>query len=537
MPVSGLDDFNEDAEETFEEDTSAEMEILEEEFQEGDEDFQDSEMSDEAFFEEEVLLEDIFERNPVLPDVEVYEYETPQLYRAIQTGSRSYCETTEECVQELRTAMANRESIINIYYIGDEYRDGYAKELQDMAVAYDMALGSNTGDYLRYHYKSVSRRTFRGSSDIGTYYRFEYKFSFLSTAQEEEDVTAAMGTIMSSLALTGDTEKDIRAIFAYVTANVLYDSGDYEFFSVHSAYAAVIQGRAVCQGYATMLYRMLRQAGIDCRIVGGRAGSVNHAWIMVEIDGLWYFLDPTWDAGRTSDEWQYYLIGSEQFYKDHVWEEEYQTDPLFDLYEISEENYDRNEPALPEEIFLERMYEHLLGRHSDAIGLAYWMDMLQTGRQDSLGVLAGFLGSHEFSKKDITQTYERVRNLLEDEMFWQYADLNVSDETLLNVIRCYNLVLDRQPELGGLRYWCRKIDEMHISYKEVFKGFIFSSERGSRPLDDDEFLAMMYRVILYRQPYMGEISSWQEGRAEGKSREDFFEALTETDEYVMLYGE
>ncbi len=548
MSVTALDDFSEETEAVFQDaenieefdETDADeisisdINIDDTEVEEG---ISEEETEEEQTFEEEILIEEIYEINPVLSDVEPYEYEIPELYGAIDTGSRIYYETTDECAQALRTAMINREVTINIYYIGDEYSEGYSKSLLDLAVAHDLLLENGSGDYLRYHYTSVDRRTFRGSSDQGVYYRFQYTFSYLSTGEQEDAVTSAMTSIMNGLDLSGDTVNDINQIYSYVTAHVAYDSSEHEAYSVHSAYAAVIEGKSVCQGYVTMLYRMFREAGINSRIVGGRAGSVNHAWIMVEIDGVWYYLDPTWDAGLASDDWQYYLIGSSQFLTNHIWVDQYQTDPLYATYVISEENYFSEEPVEPEEMFLESLYTNLLSRHSDPGGLAYWKNMLQTGTVDSLGVICGFLNSYEYAAKDLSQTYDLVKNLLADENFQQSADLTVRDETLLIVIRCYNYVLDRQPELSGLRYWCRKLDEENISYKDLFKGFLFSNERSSRTLSDEAFIDLVYRLILNRQPDAAELEQWEESFPGVADREVIFDQVTDTEEYHQLYNE
>lgn len=485
--------------------------------------------------------------------------------------------------------MLNRENPINIYYMGDEYQEGYAKMVQDLAVAHDMRLDTNTGDYLRYHYKSVNRRTFKGSVGGKVYYRFEYDFSYLSTAEQETAVTSAIKTIMRDIKRTGNTKKNISRIYEYVTSHVVYDGSDYDDYNVHSAYAAVIHGRSVCQGYATMLYRMLREAGINCRIVGGRAGSINHAWVMAELKGRWYFLDPTWDAGRKPGEWQYYLIGSQRCFKDHTWEDAYQTDPLFATYDIAAEDCNPDDsdeletrpetessmehdtsthnnnntgpetvkeiesivgpetesetPSEPEkepeasEIVLDSLYANLLGREADSVGMAYWMDILQSGKDDSLGVLCGFLNSDEFKKKDISETQTFVKKLLADESFWQYSGLTVQEETLLTTINSYNVVLERQPEAKGLRYWINKVEVEHIPYREMFRGFVFSPERESKPVDDKNFIEMLYVFILNREPSAEELDGWLTKCAAGSSREEIFDALTDTDEYHRLYNE
>lgn len=55
-------------------------------------------------------------------------------------------------------------------------------------------------------------------------------------------------------------------------ANVKYDYenlDDTDYKLKYTAYAALLNGTAVCQGYANLLYRMALEAGIDARFISG----------------------------------------------------------------------------------------------------------------------------------------------------------------------------------------------------------------------------------------------------------------------------
>jgi hypothetical protein len=63
-------------------------------------------------------------------------------------------------------------------------------------------------------------------------------------------------------------------------------------------------GKAVCAGYAKLAVAVGEAAGLEIRYVVGdsrsRGGSVDgrgHAWNVVRLDGRWYLMDVTWDAG------------------------------------------------------------------------------------------------------------------------------------------------------------------------------------------------------------------------------------------------
>jgi len=73
-----------------------------------------------------------------------------------------------------------------------------------------------------------------------------------------------------------------------------------------TAYGALVQGSASCEGYARGLLLLMDLQGIDCYIVTGDAtnskgDAVGHAWNKVRIDGDWYQLDATWDDPVTED--------------------------------------------------------------------------------------------------------------------------------------------------------------------------------------------------------------------------------------------
>ncbi len=66
-----------------------------------------------------------------------------------------------------------------------------------------------------------------------------------------------------------------------------------------SAYGALVEGRAVCEGYSRAMQLLLHRSDIPCTLVNGTAEGAAHMWNVVTIDGLNYHLDPTWnDAGN-----------------------------------------------------------------------------------------------------------------------------------------------------------------------------------------------------------------------------------------------
>ena len=123
-------------------------------------------------------------------------------------------------------------------------------------------------------------------------------------------------------------------MYDYICSNVSYDYehwGESDYSLKRTAYAALINGNAVCQGYCTALYRLLLAAGVDNRIIYGTGYQTknegeDHTWNLISIYGDYYNADATWDAG--DEDRKYYLKSDETFRSDHARSEEYISDSL-----------------------------------------------------------------------------------------------------------------------------------------------------------------------------------------------------------------
>lgn len=88
----------------------------------------------------------------------------------------------------------------------------------------------------------------------------------------------------------------VQALHDYLVRNCVYDrSAVNEVISPsRTAYGALANGKAVCQGYSLAFKLLLRRAGVHAVYVG--SDSMQHAWNMVQMeDNGWYHVDVTWD--------------------------------------------------------------------------------------------------------------------------------------------------------------------------------------------------------------------------------------------------
>lgn len=103
------------------------------------------------------------------------------------------------------------------------------------------------------------------------------------------DETTAPGMSQVEMALS---LHDYLVLHCAYDWSVLQNQGEPSY-NVYTAYGALIEGNAVCQGYAMAYNLLLNKVGIETEYV--TSSTINHGWSLVEIDGTWYHVDVTWD--------------------------------------------------------------------------------------------------------------------------------------------------------------------------------------------------------------------------------------------------
>ena len=129
---------------------------------------------------------------------------------------------------------------------------------------------------------------------------------------------------------SGNTYQDIKMVHDYLVDNVSYDTSISKP-NIYNVYGALVNGEAVCEGYARAFKYIMDEMGIPCTLVIGKGTNSegtteNHAWNYVQLNGSWYAIDTTWDdpviiGGGTlsqSSKYKYFLKGSNEMSKDHT---------------------------------------------------------------------------------------------------------------------------------------------------------------------------------------------------------------------------
>ena len=252
--------------------------------------------------------------------------------------------------------------------------------------AYDHTGVPFEGDYIRYQmttsnmesqtaYKIVNRTTYIVDQT------FTFHMGYMTTAAREKQVTETVRSVLDGLDLNGKSDYEIvAAIHDYICTHTVYTSpaaGDAHPRIRYSAYGALVEGKAVCQGYANLFYRMCLEMGIDVRIIPGKGvtgifgRTEAHAWNIVKLGDLYYDIDVTWDSNLTKPgavSREYFLKGHTGFSRDHIPDSEFRTEAFLANYPISYEDATSSTPALSGE----SLAGHTLSLEGD-IGINFYM--------------------------------------------------------------------------------------------------------------------------------------------------------------------
>lgn len=219
----------------------------------------------------------------------------------------------EEAVVAIREIMKERQTEASIYYTTNLSlsADFAAKVIAEFTNLFPKAYAHTgnpcEGDYLFYQYLgAVPLADFNSfkfvNGKLGA--KVNMTLSYRTTAEQEQLVDAKVSEVLQSLNLDGkSTYEKVKAIYDWIGDNVVYDYNGLVNYATKpiasTAYAALINGTAVCQGYSVLFYRLCLEEGIDARVIQDvTGGGMPHVWNIVKMDdGKYYYIDTTLGAG------------------------------------------------------------------------------------------------------------------------------------------------------------------------------------------------------------------------------------------------
>ncbi len=269
--------------------------------------------------------------NPIYEEVESTSVDTsPYMLSLYSTQSSddiySYSDyDVNKIGADLRTAMTDRETNFTCTFHSSSQinTDNFLSEVQTLAFA--ETDDSRQGDSLRYSTGRMSCSFYYGGSlESGYDYTCKISVESYTTKGQEDMLNSQIANLAAQFSKESSAYNKAAAVYDYVCSNVKYVDdnrlNDNSDTLKYTAYEALMNGEAVCQGYAVLIYRLMRECGIPCRIVTGIGNGGPHAWNIIKIGSSYYYADATWDSTLVRNyesinvrECPYFLRGSRDF--------------------------------------------------------------------------------------------------------------------------------------------------------------------------------------------------------------------------------
>jgi hypothetical protein len=338
-------------------------------------------------YEDVISIDDLKKKLDSSNDVQLF---------AASTGQ--YFSDYDSAVSYLRKQMVSRETEITLNFPAswfDSHKDELYWDLLYDAMKCDESSTGQDGDALIYGFAGC-RLSYSNAGYI------QYTMSYHSDAEQEAKLTAAVAEAMTTLQLNGLSEaKKIIKIHDYICNHVDYAYNSKEE-QIYTAYGALCTGKAVCQGYAVLFYRLCKEAGLSVRIISGTGNGGAHAWNIVRIGSKYYNVDCTWD-GQGAATYNNFLLKSEADFSNHTrksWKVVgnhylYYTSAEFNAqYPMTEKSWDESDNSNDS---VETTYAHSEETSSGAVTLkAEWNDPV-LGQPTTFHVSAtGGSGNYKF---------------------------------------------------------------------------------------------------------------------------------------------
>ena len=205
-------------------------------------------------------------------------------------------------------------------------------------VIYAETSNVNQGDFMKWDVDETETQCYAIKSGSYYYYTFTVYITYLTTLNQREKLDEKVKEVISDFKFTNKTTPytKVKTIYDYICKNVKYAKSNSDA-KVYSAYNALINKKAVCQGYATLLYKMCRTVGVPTRVIAGDStfSGEKHGWNIVKLGSYYYNVDSTWDSTLLSagKNYSYFLKGDS--FKGHKRWSQYKSYAFYKSYPMA----------------------------------------------------------------------------------------------------------------------------------------------------------------------------------------------------------
>ena len=163
-----------------------------------------------------------------------------------------------------------------------------------------------------------------------THFKVEFKGRELQ--DQNQEVIAKIDDLANEASKLPTDVDRIKFINDYIVDNCEYSNAAVnkpsKYENAFTTYGCLIEGSAVCEGYANAVMLFCEALKIPCVKVLGTANGSNHVWNSVYLNNRWWMLDTTFNDPNNkkedSDRYKYFLLDIDTFSekKSHTYDTE-----------------------------------------------------------------------------------------------------------------------------------------------------------------------------------------------------------------------
>lgn len=174
-------------------------------------------------------------------------------------------------------------------------------------------------------------------SDNTVYTTFEPVYGHVGAEREamQAEIDEAVDEFISSIDPNSSEYEMVRAVYEHLNLTTTYnlDAPDHQ-----NIYSVFVNKESVCAGISKAAQLLLNRLGIfatyvvgDAYVPGTSTQPVGHAWNLVRVDGMYYYLDVTWGspgflegsalADRIEIVYDYLLLNEALLFRTHTLDE------------------------------------------------------------------------------------------------------------------------------------------------------------------------------------------------------------------------
>ena len=153
----------------------------------------------------------------------------------------------------------------------------------------------------------------------------DYSMTEVQRDAVQKQIDSKITDWLSGISTKASDYEKVKYVYQLLVDKVTYDLSADNNQNIQSAF---LNERTVCAGFAHAAQVMLQKLGVSCTYLTGDANGGPHAWNMVVVDGVYYYMDVTWgnpsylNAAGTGEpdyvDYSYMNMTYEEISKDHT---------------------------------------------------------------------------------------------------------------------------------------------------------------------------------------------------------------------------